>query len=260
MGTVYMKYTQKNGFTLIELLVGMALSSIAIVVIVSAYTIQVRGKNTQEALTDMNQGARAAFEVMSDEIRMAGLDTLGSANARIITAGVGELIFSMDMGNGVSNLPDGDCCDGNEIVRYHLSPAATDGDDNGVNDNIASGIVCNLGREVGDGLDPVSGCGGGVSGLQPLARNVDVLNFVYLNGNGAVIAYGNLGTQAVRDTIRSIEVTIVVRAGTQSGGLLYSYTNNNAYLNQQGIQILPAQGDAFRRLRLGTTIQCRNVN
>ena len=180
-----MKYTGQKGFTLMELMVGIALSSIAIMVIVSAYTIQVRGKNTMEALTEMNQGSRVAFGIMSDEIRLAGLDSLGTANARIITAGVGELAFTMDTGDGVSNLSNGDCCDGNEMIRYHLS-AACDADDDGVNDNLASGDGCNLGRETGSGLDPAAGCGGGTSNLQPLARNVDALNFVYQIGRAHV--------------------------------------------------------------------------
>ena len=248
-----MKYTGKKGFTLIELLVGMALSAIAIIIIVSAYTIQVRGKNTQETLTEMNQAARAGFEMMTDEIHLAGLDPLGTATARIITADVGELIFSMDRGNGATNLSDGDCCDGNEVVRYHLS---NDADDNGVNDIIVTGTQCDLGRATGGGLDPALGCGG-VGGLQPLIRNVDVLNFVYLNAAGNVIV--TPVAAADLDTINSIEITIVVRAGTVSSGFLYSFTNSDAYFNLQGTQIIAAQGDAFRRLRLATTIQCRNI-
>ena len=215
-----MPRTRKNGFTLIELLVAMAVASILGAVIVAAYTSQVRAKNTQEALTDMNQNARAALEIMTHEIRLAGLDPTENANARIITATTGELAFSMDRGNGSTHKPDGDTNDPNENIRYALS---------------AQG---HLGRDTG-------------GGLQPLARNVDALNFVYLDAAGMPVA----GTQA----IRAIQVTIVARAGTASGGFMYSYTNNDAYFNQQpGPPILPAQGDAFRRLRLTTTIACRN--
>lgn len=54
-----MIHIETKGFTLIELLVGIAITSIVGVLMVSAYQMQVRSKNTQEALTDMNQAARA---------------------------------------------------------------------------------------------------------------------------------------------------------------------------------------------------------
>ena len=244
----------KNGFTLIELLVAMAMASIAIVVIVSAYTVQVRAKNIQEAITDMNQTARAAMEIMTHEIRMAGLDPTEDADARIITADVGELIFSTDNRDDAgTNAPDEDCCDPNEQLRYALT---NDGAGDGINDTIADGTECHLGRETGSGLIAAHGCSGGTNGLQPLARNVDALNFVYLDEDGNVLG-APVGDP---DAIRVIEVTIVARAGTDSRGFLTSdYTNNQAYENLQGDVILPAQGDGFRRLRLATTIYCRNL-
>ncbi|RJP87659.1 MAG: prepilin-type N-terminal cleavage/methylation domain-containing protein [Desulfobacteraceae bacterium] len=256
-----MNQKQINGFTLVELLIAMALTTVVMAVIVSAYQVQVRGKNTQEALTEMTQTARAAFEIMESEIRMAGLDPTEDANARIIVANVAELVFSLDRrSDGASNRPDGDCCDENEVVRFHLT---NDGNDDGVNDNIATGVECHLGRETGGGLDPAQGCGGR-NGLQPLARNVDALNFVYLtddnNGDGAPDVMATpVATQIARDAIRSIEVTIVARAGTASEGFRYDFTNNTDYFNQQGVRILAATGDQFRRLRLATTILCRNL-
>lgn len=255
-----MTHTQKNGFSLIELLMGMAMTSIVMIVIISMYTVQVRAKNTQEILTDMNQTARAALEVMTHEIRMAGLDPTGNANARIIAADTGELTFSLDRRSAAPPLmaPNGSCCDGNEVIRYHLSPAARDANDDGVNDNIAGGVECNLGRETWAGYIPLNPCGAGnAPGLQPMARNVDVLNFVYLNDTGAVIP-APVAPNRLND-IRAIEVTIIARAGTRSRGFFYEFTDTNAYFNLQGQQVLPAQGDGFRRLQLSTTIICRNI-
>lgn len=251
--------TPQNGFTLIELLVAMAITSIVMVAIISTYTVQVRAKNTQEALTDMNQTARAALEIMTHDIRLAGLDPTVSAGAGITTAGVGELIFSIDRrsntGTLALNASDGDCCDPNEQIRFHLT---NDGDDDGVNDAIAGGVECNLGRETGSGL--IGGlCPGGATpgGLQPLARNVDALNFVYLDDTGAVIPAPVAANRL--DDIHTIEVTLVARSGTESRGFSYDHTDSAAYFNLQGQQILPAQGDGFRRLRLATTVVCRNV-
>lgn len=254
-----MQDSSKSGFTLIELMVAMAIASIVMAAMVSAYQIQVRSKNTQEALTDMNQTARAAAAIMTQEIRSAGCDPTGGANAGIITAESGELIFSADIDDdGGSGQSDGDLCDGNEVIRFYLS---NDGDGDGINDNVASGVECNLQRETGAGNDPGAPCGGAGTNAQPLVRNMDALNFVYLDEDGDPIA------APVADTndIRSIQLTLVVRAGQSSGGFLYSYTNpGDPYPNQL------ASGDAeywefdppkdsFRRLRLTTTINCRNM-
>lgn len=253
-----MNHMGKNGFSLIELLVAMAITSIVTIAIVSTYQVQVQAKNTQEALTDMNQTARAALEIMAHEIRLAGLDPTSDAGAGITTARADELIFSLDRRSNVGavavNAPDRDCCDPNEQVRYHLT---NDGDNDGVNDNIADGVECHLGRETGAGLIAALGCAGGTNGLQPLARNVDALNFVYLDEAGTVIPSPVAANRL--DDIRAIQVTIVARAGTGSRGFFYDYTDNTAYFNLQNQQIIPAQGDDFRRLRLATTIACRNL-
>lgn len=223
---------------------------------------------------------------MAGEIRMAGLDPLmepvskdeilprcqtnpskPTANARIILATVGELIFSLDRNDGPTNESNGDCCDNNEVIRYRLT---NDADSDGINDAIASGTACNLGRETGCGLcaldpDPAPICNrrcpgcANRGGLQPLARSVDVLNFVYLDNNSNPIPYANLTTQAGRAAIRSIQISMVARAGLRSEGFFYSYTNNESYTNLQGTQILAPQGDNFRRLVLSTTVICRNL-
>jgi type IV pilus assembly protein PilW len=253
---------QKNGFTLIELLVAMAMASIIMVAIASTYTVQVRAKNAQEILTDMNQAARAALEVMTHEIRLAGLDPLGTAGAGIITADVGELTFSIDrrsdLGTVALHTPNGNCCDPNEVIRYALN---NDANTDGVNDVIADGVDCHLGRETGPGLLPGFPCGANTSGLQPLARNVDALNFVYLDEAGNVL--GPLPLDAgQRNAIRTILITIVARAGAESRGFLYEYTDNNVYTNNDPTGpdvVLPAQNDNFRRLQLSTAIVCRNI-
>lgn len=258
---------QKNGFTLIELMVSLAMISIVMAAIVSAYTGQVKAKNTQEILTDMHQTARAAIEIMANEIRMAGLDPTEEASASITTANTGELIFSLDReDNAGTNESDGDCCDSNEQIRYCLTNDATDANGfNGVNDVIAEGVECHLGRETGPGMIGALGCTGGTNGLQPLVRNIDVLNFVYLtddnNGDGDPDVLPTPVAANKLDDIRAIEVTIVVRAGTVSRGFVYGYTDTNDYYNRQDLvnPILPAQNDHFRRLQLSTTIACRNL-
>lgn len=256
-----MNHTEKNGFTLIELLIAMAISSIVMGAIIAAYQVQVRGKNAQETITDMNQTARLALEIMADEIRMARLNPSGtsSAGSSIILAREGEIAFSLDKGDGLTNEADQDCCDRDEVIRYRLSDDAA-GD--GLNDHFASAGGCHLARETGCALFGIAGgalppcCPGAAtrSGFQNLGFNVDALDFVYLNVNGVPLAT----PVATPAAIRTIQITMVARSGTQSEGFLYNFTNNQAYTNQQGAVILPARADHFRRLLLTTTVYCRN--
>jgi type IV pilus assembly protein PilW len=210
-----------QGFTIIELLVAMAVVSIVMAAVVSAYQLQVRSKNTQEALTDMNQTARAALEIMTHEIRTAGCDPNRTAGAGIIQAATNanQLSFTMDIGDGASFEPDGDTNDPNEQVRYALAGG-------------------NLGRDTG-------------GGLQPLARNVDVLNFVYLDADGNVTA-----TMA---DVQTIEVAIVARSGQAAGGLMYAFTDTQQYQNLRGNVIFGPANDNFRRLLLTASINCYNL-
>lgn len=219
-----MKRIDDNGFTLIELMIAMVIGSIMMVAVVSAYQIQVGSKNTLEALTDMNTEARAAMEIMVHELRTAGCDPDGVANAGIVNATANTLSVSMDIGNatGTSFQPDGLLTGPNEQVRYALTGTG------------------NLGRATGAaGL------------LQPLARNVDAVDFVYLDANDNV-------TATLAD-IRSIQITIVARAGRNAAGFMRTAVDNTVYSNQQGTVILPAPGDRFRRLLLTTTVNCRNL-
>lgn len=228
-----MKHADNKGFTLIEMLMAMAIASIVMGAVVSAYQLQVRGKNTQEALTDMNQTVRAALEIMTNEIRTAGLDPINEPSlAGIVTGNANQLRFTMDIGDGVTLAPNGNTADANEDVTYQLY---IDGDGNQ-----------HLGRDTG-------------GGPQPLARNVDALDFVYLDGSDPPVVIPTPVAANNLINIRSIEVTIVARSGETAGGFLHAFNDSRAYQNQRGTEILAAQNDSFRRLLLTTTIQCRNI-
>ncbi|NOY68073.1 MAG: hypothetical protein GXP53_01065, partial [Deltaproteobacteria bacterium] len=138
--------------------------------------------------------------------------------------------------------------DANEDIRYALTNDA-DGD------GIADGMPCNLGRETCNNNPPAKpACGG----LQPLAYNIDALNFVFLDRQGTVIGTPVPPNQLAN--IRAVQITLVARSGEHLRGLLTPYTDTTSYTNQQGTVILPAQNDDFRRIRVTTTVTCRNLS
>ena len=213
-----------QGFTLLEVLVVILITSIVMAGVYSVYTSQQKSFLIQEDVAEMQQNLRAAMFTMVREIRLAGCNPTGKATAGIVTANVSSISVTMDISGNNPNVdpPDGDTGDANEAVTYALMDTDTDG------------TTDSLGRNTG-------------GGLQPVASNIDAMNFVYLDGNGNVTA--DL-TQ-----IRSVQVTVVARTENPSVG----FRNTASYRNLQTAVIFTAPGDAFRRKVFATNIRCRNL-
>lgn len=145
------------GFSLIELLIAIAISGIVLGAVSSLFIMQNKSYSVQEQVAEMQQNARAAMDIMTREIRTAGCDPGGSANAGIVSATSSSINFTQDT-NG-----DGDTADANENITYSFYTS--------------SGIQ-KIGRNTG-------------GGNQPVAENIQSLAFAYLDSNGnptAVIA------------------------------------------------------------------------
>ena len=213
-----------QGFTLLEVLVVILILGIVMAGVYSVYTSQQKSFLIQEDVAEMQQNLRAAMFTMVREIRLAGCNPTGKATAGIVTANVSTISVTMDISGNNPNVdpPDGDTGDANEAVTYALMDTDSDG------------TIDSLGRNTG-------------GGLQPVASNIDAMNFVYLDGNGNVTA--DL-TQ-----IRSVQVTVVARTENPSVG----FRNTASYRNLQGAVIFTAPGDAFRRKVFATNIRCRNL-
>jgi type IV pilus assembly protein PilW len=210
---------KEQGFTIIELLVAMAVSLLALGAIYSTFLNQHKSYLVQEEVAAMQQNIRAAMYHMQREIRMAGCDPTGNANAGIATANADFIRFTEDVWDGSDGSdPDGDAEDPNEDITYNLDDSDGDG--------------------VDDELDRNN---------QTVAQNIDGLNFVYLDANGS--------ETAVLADIRSVEITIVARTSRA----LRATKNNNLYKNQQGDTILDAQNDNFSRKSMTTFIKYRNL-
>jgi len=212
------KKQNEDGFTLVELLVAMAVSVIVMASIGYVYYTQQKSYVAQEEMSAMQQNLRAAMYYMEREIRMAGFDPTQSDTPGIQTASPNTMRFTLDITDDTdTGPPDGDTGDANEDITYSLA----DNDGDGDNDLERNGNL--------------------------IAENIDALDFVYLDSNGApTVSISN---------IRSVQVTIVARTGKGDPG----FTNNTTYLNQQGTTIYTAPGDNKRRRRLTTTIKCRNL-
>ncbi|MBU2521828.1 MAG: prepilin-type N-terminal cleavage/methylation domain-containing protein, partial [Proteobacteria bacterium] len=68
----------ENGFTLIEMLISMAIGMIIIIALSSTFLLQRDAYDDQEQIAEMVQTARAAMDMMTREIRMAGYDPAGT--------------------------------------------------------------------------------------------------------------------------------------------------------------------------------------
>ena len=209
-----------KGFTLIELLVALAATSILGACIYTTYITQLKSHTTQKQVVEMQQTLRAAMQLIEREVRMAGYDPRRTAGAGVTTMLANTLAFNMDI------TENGAVGDPNESVSYTL---ATDAAGNQF-----------LGRDANDG-----------NGLQPLAENIEALNFVYLDNAGIIT------TDPLR--LRSIQITMIARSGRVVPVLFRRQTDNRIYRNQQNQIILTSQNDNFRRMIITSEIQCRNL-
>ena len=270
--------THKKGFTLVELLVAMVISSIVMAAIYATYSAQLRSHVTQQKVVEMHQNARAAMFILEREIRLAGYDPLGGDVPQITTAQINAITFTMDITGGESDgldndddgifdepgETDGDTDDAFEQITYRLSNDLND-------DGISDSMDCNLQRQYWDGAawqpnlatDPADA---------NIAIDIDALNFVYLDedGNDLIDYSGALTPPQVPaadlDDIRSVQITIVARAGqNERQGLPGKKLDTKVYMNQQDRPgddwdiTLPAPNDKFRRIVLTADVKCRNL-
>jgi len=249
----------ENGFTLIEILIAMALAGLVMTGVYRVYFQQVAVNNTQTVVRDMQQNIRAAMYYMEREIRMAGLDPSGYAGGGVERAWTGEIRVSADSGGGTPGDPN-DFFDGaigaDEQVTYRLDP---DADSDGICDNLAGGslVPCNLRRVAGDPTQLG----------EVVAQNIDAVDFAYLGVDTTDAACENdclIGAPVAADRlddIRSIQITIVARAGGENlPGLVVPFADNRVFMGQGGQVVLSnlLTQDGFRRNLLTNEISLRN--
>ena len=96
----------KTGFSLIELLMALAVSSIVLAAIYSVFTITNKNFTTQNVAANVQQNLRSAIGLMARDIRLAGLDPIGTDSFGIEYASQTKIRFtldSIDSGSGEFN-------------------------------------------------------------------------------------------------------------------------------------------------------------
>ena len=230
------KMRNEKGFTLVELLVAMAIGGIVLAGVSMAYRTQQKSALVQDQVSAMQQNLRASMQLMEREIRMAGYDPVGSAGSGIQTATAASIRFTLDIHDGVDNDADG-------IVDEFDEAGNGDGDTNDINEDIT---YLRLDPD-GDGVFDLFRRDATVGGDQPIAENIDAINFVYLGEDGNVTA--------TLTEMRSVQITVVAR--TDRGDRVY--TDTATYSNQQGATVFGPANDNFRRKRLTAEVICRNL-
>ncbi len=219
----------KGGFTLIELMIAMAISTVVMTAIYSAYRSQLKSHITQQKVVEMQQNARASMFVMEREIKMSGYDPDRSQDTEITVADNNTITFTVSaISDGIDNDGDGDIdtadSDGGEVQTITYSLGGQDLQRNGA----------------------------------VVAENIQVLDFIYLDENRNLLGPTPLDTDN-RDLIRSIQITLIARSGENVAVMMMKHTDNKTYNNQQGDALLVNPNDSFRRVILTADVKCRNL-
>lgn len=230
----------ESGFTLVELMIALFISSFIMVSVVLIYTTQIKNYTNHDDIAAIQQNLRGALLLLPLEIRLAGCDPTESNSARILEATATRFRFTRDISGGPasSNDADGDVGDSNEDIAYGFG-VDVDTDEDGIvdNDDVNWSGVAALGR----------GTAGG--GMQPLAENIEAIEFNYLLNDGTTtVSPANL------NDIRQVQISLLARATRPSEG----FVNTLTYTSGSGTVWNPPD-DNFKRRLFITNIQLRNM-
>lgn len=235
-----MNIPRNDGFTLVELMITVLLASLIMAAVYTAYLSMQRSYLAQEQVSEMQQTLRAAVDMMVREIRMAGYNPAGSANAGIVTATAGQLQIRKDITNTAGTSEDGDgALDGpNEDVTFGFAPA----DDAG-GDGMADAGVATFSKQ------PFA------AGFQDMAENIVAVEFNYfIEGNNGSLSSTTSPSAGQVDKVRSIQISMLARSDRADP----RFTGGQQFVTGSGATWGPYP-DNFRRRLMVTTVQCRNL-
>lgn len=211
-----------NGFTLVEVLVAMLIGAIVMTSVMTSFFSQHRAYQVQDEMLVMQQNLRAAMDLMTRDIRMAGFDPSGTADAGIEYAADDEIEFTMDLDeNGSVDGTNG--ADSGEWVIYKL-------------DN--DGSVARRTKT-----------GGTWGTFHPVAENFDGLEFYYILNNGTMSL-----NPASLENVLGVQISLLARTKNSNP----DYIDARIYETASGTVWGPFN-DGYRRQLLIREVICRNL-
>ena len=182
-----------GGFTIIELLTGILISGILLAGLYSVFYSQQVAFSAQEQVTEMNQNIRAALDLMTREIRLAGYKTSTSTTNGIQTATSDTIRILADLDQ------NGDTLGENEDITYTYDSARLQ-----------------IYRIYRDGVN------------SPIADNVTNLSFSYTLADGSVTTSPSNPANIRKITISvTVQTTYPDRAGYRTITLMSDVTPRN---------------------------------
>jgi len=268
------KLSYRHGYSLVELLVAMAITLVVMAGVYKVYVTQQDSYLLQEQVAEMQQNVRTAKYIITREIRMAGYDPFGTANARFESAAGDSVHFTMDIlpVNADGTIGDGAIGDGDDIT-YSVFEDASDGQKKlGRNDGVNNQALVENIEALGFGYAFDNDDDGNIDthpdyghviwafdsdGGGTLDKNLDTNDDGVIDaadsGDGADLPVEIAPTGEVAlDKIRAVRIWILARTENEEKG--YSGTSTYALANQRF-----AYNDGRRRQLVITTVKCRNM-
>jgi prepilin-type N-terminal cleavage/methylation domain-containing protein len=178
------------GFSMIELLIVIGIVAILLTFMYKGFERLNRYYTAENVKANTQQSARIGIEMMVQDIRLAGLNPLGTAGAGVVAATPTSFRFTAD-----SNF-DGDVADPFEEITYGL----------------------NLSGTCGTCLQQTNHLG-----TETLLGDVNALAMTYLDDTGIAIPTLDLATR--RADIRTVGITLTVnRPAGRDGTVSRTYT------------------------------------
>lgn len=224
-----------NGLSLLEILIAMVVSSLIIAAVYQLFLNQQQSYLVQNEVAQVQQGLRASLYLMTKDLRTAGFDPLSTGRFGFVTDFPDDILVD-DINYAVDT----------NIIAFTLD----DNEDGILQANDSEQIAYRLNAEMNQ-LERFrwnKDNGDDYKIWEPVAINVDALNFVYLDNTG------NITNNPAN--FHSVEVTLLIRTRYGSN----KYINTQIYTNKQNQNICPAcADDKYRRRLLSTTVRLRNL-
>ena len=232
----------RAGFTLVELMLTVLIGGVLMGALISFYIAQQRTASVQQDLTVIQQDLRAAIQMLTRDIRMAGYDP--AENDRFGFVRDDDFSNGVDLteavGSGADRIAFTSDLDGDGSVDLAADPGST------------VGSIEQIAYRLDDNrLQKYSTTTGAVE-WQTVAENIEGLEFYYRLANGD---WTLTPTAANLANIRSVRVSILARASYPD----QDFNNTVVYRTAAGTTFGSPFNDHLRRRLLVLSISCRNA-